>query len=141
MARAIRFIVCLTAVLAIAACSGKVRNDFGGGGGSEAQVQIVRDCPGVELSIWDGAILFDLRDYDQWTQGHITGARITSLEDLERGRGLPEDKNAPVLFMGEGPLDTRPERAAEIAVKLGYSDVQLFPGGWRMWIGAHPVGD
>lgn len=140
MAGAIRFTVSLLVVLSVAACGGKVRHDFGGGG-SEADVQILRDPPAVELSIWDGAVVFDLRDYDQWTQGHVSGARHITLEDLERGRGLPDDKEAPVLFMGDGPMDTRPERAADIAIKAGHSDVQLFPGGWRMWIGAHPVGE
>ncbi|MCA8914136.1 MAG: rhodanese-like domain-containing protein [Planctomycetes bacterium] len=140
MAVAIRFIACLLVVISFAACSGKVRHDFGGGG-SDADVQILRDCPAVELSIWDGAVVFDLRDYDQWTQGHISGARQITLQDLERGRGLPDDKDAPVLFMADGPMDTRAEQAADIALKRGHNDVQLFPGGWRMWIGAHPVGE
>ncbi|MCB9933522.1 MAG: rhodanese-like domain-containing protein [Planctomycetes bacterium] len=126
----------LALLLALAACSGKVRHDFGGGG-SDAEVLILRDSPAVELSIWEGAIVFDLREYDQWAQGHVQGARHSSLEDLDRGRGLPQDREAPLLFMGEGPMDTRPEQAADIALKRGHSNVQIFPGGWRMWVDAH----
>jgi rhodanese-related sulfurtransferase len=123
---------------ALAACGGKVRQDFGGGG-SDAAVMILRDPPAVELSIWEGAIVYDLREYEQWTQGHIPGARRVTLEDLKDGRGLPEDLSAPVLFMGEGRLDQRPEQAADLALSRGYSNVQIFPGGWRQWTGAHPV--
>lgn len=125
------------ALLLLTACSGKVRHDFGGGGRAEADVLVLRDAPAVELSIWEGAILFDLRDYDQWAQGHVQGARHSTLEDLDRGRGLPQDKQAPLLFMGDSPMDKRPEQAADIALKLGYSNVQIFPGGWRMWVDAH----
>jgi len=124
-------------LLLLTACSGKVRHDFGGGGRAEADVLVLRDAPAVELSIWEGAILFDLRDYDQWAQGHVQGARHSTLEDLDRGRGLPQDKQAPLLFMGDSPMDKRPEQAADIALKLGYSNVQIFPGGWRMWVDAH----
>lgn len=135
MARITAF-VAITLLLLLGACSGKVRHDFGGGG-AEADVLVLRDAPAVELSIWEGAILFDLRDYDQWAQGHVQGARHSTLEDLDRGRGLPQDKQAPLLFMGDSPMDKRPEQAADIALKQGYSNVQIFPGGWRMWVDAH----
>lgn len=102
---------------------------------------ILRDRPAVELSIWEGAIVYDLRGYDAWAQGHIPGARRVTVGDLRDGRGLPDDREAPVLFMGEGVLDRRPDDAAHAALELGYTNVQLFPGGWRAWIGAHPVRD
>ena len=137
MARVTAF-VAITLLLLLSACSGKVRHDFGGGG-AEADVLVLRDAPAVELSIWEGAILFDLRDYDQWAQGHVQGARHSTLEDLDRGRGLPQDKQAPLLFMGDSPMDKRPEQAADIALRHGYSNVQIFPGGWRMWVDAHAV--
>jgi rhodanese-related sulfurtransferase len=140
MAQAVRLVIMLALLAALSACGGKVRHDFGGGG-SDAQVMILRDPPAVELSIWEGAVVYDLREYDEWSQGHITGARRVTVEDLEEGRALPEDLEAPVLFMGEGPLDSRPEQAADIALKHGHSNVQVFPGGWRQWIGAHPVQD
>lgn len=138
MARSVILIACLAALLA--GCSGRVRQDFGGGG-SDAPVMILRDRPAVELSIWEGAVVFDLRGYDEWSQGHVPGARRVTVEDLERGRALPEDLDAPVLFMGEGLLDTRPEQAADIALARGHSNVQVYPGGWRQWIGADPVQD
>jgi rhodanese-related sulfurtransferase len=100
---------------------------------------MLRDRPAVELSIWEGAVVFDLRDYEVWSQGHIPGARTVTVDDLRDGRSLPEDLDAPVLFMGDGPMDDRAERAADIAIERGHTNVQLYPGGWRSWTGDRPV--
>jgi rhodanese-related sulfurtransferase len=140
MAQALRITLMLVLLFTVVGCSGKVRRDFSGGG-IESDVMILQDPPAVELSIWEGAILFDLRDYDEWAQGHINGARRVTVEDIQKGRALPDDKEAPVLFMGDGPMDDRPEIAAQFALEKGYTNVQLFPGGWRQWIGAHPIQD
>lgn len=139
MAQALRITLMLMLLFAVAACSGKVRRDFSGGG-VEADVMILQNPPAVEISIWEGAIVFDLRDYDDWAQGHIPGARRTTTEDIRKGRALPDDRQAPLLFMGDGPLDQRPELAAQYALEKGYTNVQLFPGGWRQWIGDRPIG-
>lgn len=147
MAPAIRVTIMLLLSCALVACGSNVRRDFGddqtalGGGAANAEAMILRDRPAVELSIWEGAVVFDLRDYSDWAQGHINGARMTSVEDIKRGRGLPEDKNAPVLFMGEGPMDMRPEMAAYEAIERGHTNVQIYPGGWRDWIGARTIGE
>lgn len=137
MSRAIAMILVL---VTLAGCGGKVRHDWGGGGNT-AQVQVLNDRGAVELAVWDGAIVYDLRDYEEWMQGHITGARRVTLDDISRERALPADLDAPILFTGEGPLDTRPERAAELAIERGYTNVMLFPGGWREYTGRHPVRD
>jgi rhodanese-related sulfurtransferase len=134
----IRVFGLLLLVFALAACGSRVRRDFGGGG-STGEVMILQDAKAVEISLWEGAIVFDLRDYESWVQGHIQGARLTSVEDIRDGRDLPQDRNAPILFMGEGPQDIRPELAAESALEQGYTNVQLFPGGWRAWLGLNPI--
>ncbi len=140
MPQAARLALLIAVLFTLAACSSKIRRDFSAGG-VESDVIILQDPPAVELSVWEGAIVYDLRDYDAWAQGHIPGARRVTVADLKEGRGLPDDKAAPVLFMGDGPLDRRPEIAAQSTLELGYTDVQIFPGGWRMWIGAHPIRD
>jgi len=128
----------LMLALCLMACSNRYRRDFGGGeavlpSGQPATALVLQDVASVELSLWDGAIPFDMRDYTAWAQGHIAGARRLTLEDLELERGLPQDKASPILFMGDGPLDQRPERAAEIALEKGHRNVQIFPGGWQAW--------
>lgn len=138
MAQAFRVSLVLALLFAFTACSGKIRRDFSGGG-VESDVLILQDPPAVELSIWEGAIVFDLRDYDDWAQGHIHGARRVNAEDIRKGRHLPDDKDAPILFMGDGPLDERPELAAQYALEQAYSNVQLYPGGWRQWTDDTPV--
>ena len=140
MARAIRISMLLVLAFVLACCGSNVRRDFGGGG-SDAKAMILRDRPAVELSIWEGAVVFDLRDYSSWAQGHISGARMTSVEDIRGGRGLPEDKDAPVLFMGDGTVDMRPEMAAHEAIERGHTNVQIYPGGWRDWTGDRAVGE
>lgn len=137
----IRLLILLLLVFALAACGSRVRRDFGGGGSGDASVMILRDAKAVELSLWEGAIVFDLRDYEAWIQGHIQGARLSSVQDIRDGRDLPQDLDAPVLFMGDGPQDIRPELAAEAALEKGYTNVQLFPGGWRAWLGVNPVSE
>lgn len=124
-------------VLALCACSNRYRKDFGGGEAARpnpnVQAFVLNDVASVEMSLAEGAIPFDLRDYEAWVQGHVPGARLISLDDLRDERGLPQDRKVPVLFMGDNPLDSRPERAARMALDRGYENVQLFPGGWHAW--------
>lgn len=134
-----RYLPLLT-VLLLAACSSNVRRDWGGGG-SDAPVEILRDPGAVRAAIWEGSIVYDLRDYNDWMQGHIPGARRITLDDIERDLALPTDLDAPLLFTGDGPLDTTPDRAAEMAIERGHTRVQIFSGGWRAWTGAHPLRD
>ncbi len=134
-----RLLLMMCVVLLLAGCARNVRQ--GWGGGSDAEVELLHDPGAVKLAMWEGAIVYDLRDYTAWMQGHIPGARRITLDDIVRESALPPDRDVPILFTGDGPLDTRPERAAEMAIERGYSNVQLFPGGWRAWTGAHPLRD
>jgi rhodanese-related sulfurtransferase len=128
----------LLAALLVGACSNRYRRDFGGGeavtkAAPDAKVMVLDDVASVEISIWEGAITYDLRDYQQYAQGHIAGARRVTLDDLQQGRALPDDKASPVLFMGDGPLDQRAEQAATLALERGHKNVQYFRGGWQVW--------
>jgi rhodanese-related sulfurtransferase len=140
MAALLRLSLIVVLACVAAACSSNVRREYGGGGTGQ-QVMLLNDRPAVEISIWEGGQVFDLRDYDAWAQGHIPGAVRATVEDIARGRHLPVNRKTPLVFMGDGPLDTRPERAAQSALERGFSNVQLYAGGWRDWIGAHPIRD
>ncbi|MHC4839602.1 MAG: rhodanese-like domain-containing protein [Planctomycetota bacterium] len=122
-----RFIALITIVAALSACS--ATRDIGGGG-IQGEVTVLKDAPAMELSMWDGAVLFDVRDFDEFVLGHVEGARRASLEDLRAGRGLPDDKEVPVIFMGADAFDTTPDTAADIALRAGYEDIQIYSGGW-----------
>ncbi|MCC6150495.1 MAG: rhodanese-like domain-containing protein [Planctomycetes bacterium] len=123
----------------LAACGGTRREGDFGGGGKITKVQVLARALDAQREINDGAIAYDLRDYGDWAQGHLPGARSATLEDLKLGRGLPDDKDAPVMFYGDGALDQSAEDAAEIAVAAGYRKVLYFPGGWRAWSGQPAV--
>ncbi|MBE7490357.1 MAG: rhodanese-like domain-containing protein [Planctomycetes bacterium] len=131
-------VLLVLAAVAVGACSGKYRRDFGGGeavtrADPAARVLVLDDAGSAEISVWEGVVTFDLRDYQDWVQGHIPGARRLTLEDLNNGRGLPDDRDVPVMFMGDGPLDQRPEQAARAALERGHRNVQYFRGGWQAW--------
>ena len=138
--RASSIILATLALLALSSCSARVRHGYGGGG-VPMEVQIVHSVAEAAAAVEAGAIVCDLRVYDEWAQGHLPRARLVAIPDLEQGRGLPEDLETVILYYGDGPLDTRPEQAAEIAAELGYTRIMLFPGGWRAWNGVHPVAD
>src|SRR5687767_14486962 len=110
--------ICL--VFLLAACGGTRREGEFGGGGALTKVQVLSRALDAQRELGKGAIAFDLRDYDEWAQGHMPGARSLTLEDLKLSRGLPDDKDAPVMFYGEGALDRRAEDAADIAIANGY---------------------
>lgn len=122
--RAIALIILL---FALAACS--TTRDIGGGGVS-GEVMVLKDAPAMELSMWDGAVLFDVRDFNEFVIGHVESARRVSLEDLRDGRGLPDDKEAPIIFMGQDAFDSTPDIAADIALRAGYENIQIYQGGW-----------
>ncbi|CAG0928188.1 hypothetical protein PLCT1_00645 [Planctomycetaceae bacterium] len=126
-------------VFVLAACGGVRREGDFGGGGKITKVQVLARALDAQRELNEGAIAFDLRDYNDWVQGHMPSARSVTLEDLKLGRGLPDDKDAPVMFYGEGALDQRAEDAAEIAIAAGYRKVLYFPGGWRAWSGQPAV--
>lgn len=126
-------------IFLLAACGGTRREGDFGGGGAISKVQVIEEKSLAQFQLSDGAIAFDVREFSAWEQGHLPGARSISLEDLKLGRGLPDDKDAPVLFYGLGPLDRRGEDAAEIAIAKGYRRVLYFSGGWRAWSGQPAV--
>lgn len=129
-----RKLVPIVLLLLLAACGSRRGGDVGGGG-AISHVRVLARALDAQRELNTGAVAFDLRDYNHWAQGHLPGARSLTLDDLRAGRGLPDDLNAPLLFYGEGAMDSRAEDAAELAASRGYQRVLYFPGGWRAWSG------
>ena|SRR5215831_1778015 len=77
-------------------------------------------------------ILIDVREDDEWANGHIPGAHHIGRGVLEREieRALPE-KDAPiVLYCGGG---FRSALSADSLQRMGYTNVFSLDGGWRGW--------
>ncbi|MBA4124580.1 MAG: sulfurtransferase [Acidobacteria bacterium] len=82
--------------------------------------------------IENGANLIDVREDNEWNDGHAEGA-------VHLGRGIIErdivgkfpDKNAElILYCGGG---YRSALAADNLQKMGYTNVYSMTGGWTAW--------
>jgi len=89
----------------------------------------------------NGANLIDVREDNEWNDGHAGGA-------IHLGRGIIErdiigkfpDKNADlILYCGGG---YRSALAADNLQKMGYTNVLSMAGGWSAWKEANaPIED
>jgi rhodanese-related sulfurtransferase len=79
-----------------------------------------------------GAQLIDVREDNEWHDGHASGA-------IHLGRGIIErdivaevpDKSAElILYCGGG---FRSALAADMLQKMGYTNVFSMAGGWKAW--------
>ena len=80
-------------------------------------------------------ILVDVREDNEWANGHLPGAIHLGKGIIERDieQAVP-DKNAKlVLYCGGG---FRSALAAENLQRMGYSNVESMDGGWKGWVSA-----
>ncbi|HEU5206520.1 MAG TPA: rhodanese-like domain-containing protein, partial [Gaiellaceae bacterium] len=80
----------------------------------------------------DGSIFVDVREPDEWDEGHIPGAIYTGRGRLEqRIEGLVPDKSRPlVVYCSAGSRSAFATKALE---ELGYLDVVNLAGGFSDW--------
>jgi rhodanese-related sulfurtransferase len=73
------------------------------------------------------AVAVDLRDEEEWREGHLPGARRISAEDLPNVDDLPDQKVIVVCEEGE--------QSAEVAEKLRSDgcDAVALEGGMNQW--------
>src|ERR1700741_1129208 len=80
----------------------------------------------------NGVVLLDVREKDEWDEGHLPGATFLPRGFLEvRGEKAVPDKDKPVIVYGAG--GTRSAYAAKTLQELGYSDVVSMTGGYGAW--------
>jgi sulfur-carrier protein adenylyltransferase/sulfurtransferase len=89
----------------------------------------------------DGAAvhLIDVRERDEFVEGHIEGAEFIprGFLDLKIEGAVPRKDEPIVLYCAGG---TRSALAARTLVELGYTDVRSMAGGFTAWKrGGHPV--
>ena len=77
-------------------------------------------------------VLLDVREHEEWTRGHLPGARHLCKGIIERDieRLVPDPSTHLVLYCGGG---YRSALAAEALQRMGYTRVESMAGGWRAW--------
>jgi molybdopterin/thiamine biosynthesis adenylyltransferase/rhodanese-related sulfurtransferase len=80
----------------------------------------------------DATLFVDVREPDEWEEGHIPGAVYTGRGRLEqRIEGLVPDKTRPlVVYCSAG---SRSAFATKVLLELGYEDVVNLAGGFSEW--------
>lgn len=77
--------------------------------------------------------LIDVNGSDSYKAGHIPGAVDFAVHKKDLASVLPADKNALVVAYCGNPSCGAYARAAEAAVKLGYTNVKHYSGGIAGW--------
>jgi sulfur-carrier protein adenylyltransferase/sulfurtransferase len=77
-------------------------------------------------------VLVDVREQNEWNQGHIPGAVLIPLGEVEtRIAEAAPDRSRPVLlYCASG---SRSARAAQTLTELGYEDAVNVAGGFNKW--------
>jgi rhodanese-related sulfurtransferase len=90
------------------------------------------------LTTPDVPLVLDVRDAEEYTEGHLAGAVNSLLDDLASA-ALPTDRLIVTYCNMHNPGYSRGERAAEELGARGYRAVAL-EGGYPAWAeGGHPV--
>ena len=83
--------------------------------------------------------LVDVREHEEWTNGHLPRARHLCKGIIERDieAAIPDHDADIVLYCGGG---FRSALAADNLRQMGYTRVVSMDGGWHGWIdAAHPI--
>ena len=82
------------------------------------------------------ARLIDVREDNEWAEGHAQGADHLGKGIIERDiEKMVPDKDAElILYCGGG---YRAALAADSLQKMGYTNVASMAGGWRAWLEAN----
>jgi len=78
------------------------------------------------------AILIDVREEEDWKEGHAHGAKHLSrgVIEMEIEDEIPDPKKPIICYCGGG---SRSALVAESLQKMGYENVRSLAGGFRAW--------
>lgn len=86
----------------------------------------------VQLINREKAAVVDVCSPDEFTAGHVVGAKNVPLGELEaKLPGLVKNKTTPVILVCASGMRSR--RAVSIAKKLGYENSHSLTGGMGAW--------
>lgn len=89
----------------------------------------------VQLINREKAVIIDVCGADEYSAGHVVGAKNVPLDDLEaRLPVVVKNKALPLIMVCAS--GARAARAAAVAQKLGYANAQVLAGGIKAWSAA-----
>jgi len=75
--------------------------------------------------------LVDVRNPDEWDTGHIDGARLVPLPQLQADPDVVLSKGRPIVFICAKGV--RSLAAAKLADRFGYTNLYSLEGGTKEW--------
>jgi rhodanese-related sulfurtransferase len=80
-------------------------------------------------------LLVDVREDNEWADGHVPGAVHLSKGIIERDieQRVPDANAKVILYCGGG---FRSALVADNLQKMGYTNVESMDGGWKGWLAA-----
>ncbi|HYJ32554.1 MAG TPA: rhodanese-like domain-containing protein [Candidatus Binatia bacterium] len=78
----------------------------------------------------EGAFLVDVRQPEEWAEGHIEGSKLIPLDDLEsRLAEVPRDRSVVVVCHS----GNRSKHGRDILLRAGYAQAVSMTGGLSAW--------
>lgn len=94
--------------------------------------QVVTPLEAVMLINQEDALVLDVREPHEWAKGHIAGARLISLGELEKRLAELEGlKSKPVIVTCQ--TGTRSPAACKKLIQAGFTRVYLLKNGMTAW--------
>jgi rhodanese-related sulfurtransferase len=110
---------------------------------SEGFLKLVNDAKTRvrEISVTDtqarlakdqNVLLVDVREDDEWRDGHATGAKHLGKGIIERDieQQVPDKNTEVILYCGGG---YRSALVADVLQRMGYTNAWSMAGGWKAW--------
>ena len=86
----------------------------------------------ARLAKEQNVLLVDVREDDEWRDGHATGAKHLGKGIIERDieQQVPDKNTELVLYCGGG---YRSALVADVLQRMGYTNAWSMAGGWKAW--------
>jgi rhodanese-related sulfurtransferase len=105
---------------------------------NDARMRIREIAPREMAKLKQSPVIIDIRENDEFVQGHISGARNVSRGVLERKvKNIVPDPLSPILLYCS--CGSRSALAADNLQKMGYQNVYSLKGGLSAWLEAGGV--
>jgi rhodanese-related sulfurtransferase len=96
-------------------------------------VQAVTPEQAHELIATGEVEVIDVREPNEWSNGHLDGARLVPLGQLRRNPRATIQRDGVVFVCAAG---VRSETAARLVASMGFARVYNLTGGTRAWVRA-----